>query len=205
MPLKVGITGGIGSGKSYVCSILEKMGYPVYYSDKASKQLTVTNPEIRYGLIDLLGDEIFDGNELNKALLASRLFSDDVIREQVNQIIHPVVRADFKRWAEEQHAPFVFNEAAILIETGAYKTLDYTVLVTADKETRIQRTIERDSISREEVLARMAKQWEDEEKTHYADFIIYNADRPLLVQLEELEFRLQNFLAKAPRREGITH
>lgn len=191
MPLKVGITGGIGSGKSYVCGILEKMGYPVYYSDKASKQLTVTNAEIRYGLIKLLGDELFDGNELNKTLLASRIFSDDVIREQVNQIIHPIVRADFKRWAEEQQAPFVFNEAAILIETGAYKTLDYTVLVTADKETRIQRTIERDGVSREEVLARMAKQWEDEEKTRHADFLIYNDGRPLLAQLEELESRLR--------------
>lgn len=191
MPLKVGITGGIGSGKSYVCGILEKMGYPVYYSDKASKQLTVTNAEIRYGLIKLLGDELFDGNELNKTLLASRIFSDDVIREQVNQIIHPVVRADFKRWAEEQQAPFVFNEAAILIETGAYKTLDYTVLVTADKETRIQRTIERDGVSREEVLARMAKQWEDEEKARHADFLIYNDGRPLLAQLEELESRLR--------------
>lgn len=187
MPLKIGITGGIGSGKSYVCGILEKMGYPVYYSDSASKQLTSSNPDIRRGLIDLLGDEIFNGNELNKSLLASRIFSDDTIREQVNQIIHPVVRADFKQWADKQQTPFVFNEAAILIETGSYKTLDYTVLVTADKETRIQRTMQRDDSTREEVLARMAKQWDDEDKVRYADFIIYNDERPLLAQLEELE------------------
>lgn len=187
MPIKVGITGGIGSGKSYVCGILEKMGYPVYYSDNESKRLTVTNGTIRRGLIDLLGEEVYQGEELNKTFLASKVFQDDSTRENVNNIIHPVVRADFHAWAEKQASPFVFNEAAILIETGTYKTLDFTVLVTADKELRIQRTIRRDGSSKEEVLSRMAKQWEDEEKVKYADFVIYNDDRPLLVQLEKLE------------------
>lgn len=186
MPVKAGITGGIGSGKTYVCRILEKMGYPVYYSDTESKRLTATNPVIREGLTDLLGEEVFRGGELNKTFLATEIFRDDSIREQVNHLIHPVVRADFHKWAEHQKSPVVFNEAAILIETGTYKTLDFTVLVTADKELRIHRTIERDGISREEVLARMSKQWEDEEKMKYADFVIYNDDRPLLIQLEDM-------------------
>lgn len=187
MPLKVGVTGGIGSGKSYVCGILEKMGYPVYYSDKESRRLTVTSNVIRTGLIDLLGEEIYLRNELNKSLLASEIFQNDDIREKVNQLIHPVVRADFHVWAERQTSSLVFNEAAILIETGAYQTLDYTVLVTADKDIRIQRTMQRDRISKEEVVSRMAKQWEDEEKIKYADFVVYNDERPLLVQLEKLE------------------
>lgn len=192
MSLKIGITGGIGSGKSYICGILEKMGYSVYYSDKASKQLTVTNETIRKGLIQLLGETVYQNNKLNKEFLASKLFGNDVIREQVNSIIHPVVRADFNKWAEQQTSPIVFNEAAILIETGSYKTLDFTVVVTADKELRIQRTMTRDNISREEVLSRMSKQWEDEEKIKYADFVIYNDERPLLIQLEEMVLKISN-------------
>jgi dephospho-CoA kinase len=187
MPLKIGITGGIGSGKSYICGILEKMGYPVYYSDKASKQLTIMNETIRKGLIQLLGETVYQNNELNKEFLASKIFQDDSIREKVNAIIHPVVRADFNKWAESQKTPIVFNEAAILIETGSYKTLDFTIVVTAVKENRIQRTMKRDNISREDVLARMDKQWEDEEKIKHADFVVYNDERPLLVQLEKME------------------
>ncbi len=191
MPVKAGITGGIGSGKSYVCRVLEKMGYPVYYSDNESKRLTAASPVIRQGLIGLLGEEVFRGDELNKPFLASRIFQDDHIREQVNQLIHPVVRADFHAWAERQNSPVVFNEAAILIETGAYKTLDVTILVTADKELRIQRTMQRDHISREEVLARMSKQWDDETKRKHADVVIHNDDRPLLVQLEKMVTEVQ--------------
>lgn len=187
MPVKVGITGGIGSGKSYVCGILEKMGYPVYYSDMESKRLTVTNETIREGLIELLGENAYQNNELNKEFLASRIFQDDAVRIKVNEIIHPVVRADFKSWAEKQKTSVVFNEAAILIETGSYKTLDFTVLVTADKDIRIKRTMQRDGISGEEVLSRMSKQLEDEEKIKHVDFVIYNDERPLLTQLEELE------------------
>lgn len=191
MAVKIGITGGIGSGKSYVCAILEKMGYPVYYSDLASKQLTVSHPEIRQGLITLLGEEVFQNNELNRPFLASKLFQDDFVRQQVNAIIHPVVRADFNNWSQKQTSPVVFNEAAILIETGSYKTLDFLVLVTADQELRIERTMNRDTISREEVLARMSKQWSDEEKMKYADFVIYNDDRPLLTQLEKMIEEIQ--------------
>lgn len=194
MPIKVGITGGIGSGKSFVCQILEKMGYPVYYSDTESKRLTATNPAIKEGLIQLLGQEVFIENTLNKQFLASKLFQDDTIREQVNQLIHPIVRADFQQWANQQNGEIVFNEAAILIETGSYKTLDFTVLVTADKELRIQRTMKRDNISREDVLARMSKQWEDEEKMKLADFVIFNDERPLLVQIEEMIHNLSKKL-----------
>lgn len=187
MPLKIGITGGIGSGKSYVCGIFEKMGYPVFYSDQESKRLTLTNETIRKGLTALLGEEIYVNGELNRDFLATKIFSDDSIRKQVNEIIHPVVRAEFQEWAKQQNTPIVFNEAAILIETGAYKTLDYTVLVTADQEVRIRRTMKRDNTSRESVLARMSKQMEDEEKIKIADFVIYNDEQqPLLAQLEEI-------------------
>ncbi|EPB65923.1 dephospho-CoA kinase [Ancylostoma ceylanicum] len=163
--------------------------------DLSLTELALKTPSFR----NVYFDSTIDGEELyfdykvregvcqnmNASFLLKKM-RDDSMREQVNHLIHPVVRADFHKWAEHQKSPVVFNEAAILIETGTYKTLDFTVLVTADKELRIHRTIERDGISREEVLARMSKQWEDEEKMKYADFVIYNDDRPLLIQLEDM-------------------
>lgn len=196
MAIKVGITGGIGSGKSYICGILEKMGYPVYYSDQASKRLTASSPIIRKGLIEIVGAEVFKDDVLNKTYLAQKLFYDDSVRKQVNGLIHPVVRADFNQWADAQNATIVFNEAAILIETGAFKTLDFTVVVTADREERIRRTMQRDGVERQEVLARMAKQMEDEEKIKVADFVVYNDDRPLLVQIDQMIAAILNSAKK---------
>lgn len=186
MPIKVGITGGIGSGKSKVCKILEEMGYPVYYSDKESKRIVNTNIKIRNQLIELLGNEVYLGDELNKIFLATKLFNHDDIREKVNQIIHPVVREDFEVWANTKQSSIVFNEAAIMIETGSYKLLDYIVLVVSPEEIRIQRIIERDNISKDDVLLRMEKQWNDEEKKKYCDFIIDNDGTPLNQQIDNL-------------------
>lgn len=196
MALKVGITGGIGSGKSYICDILEKLNYPVYYSDAASKMLTDTHPEIRQGLIDLVGEEVYIDNHLNRPFLASKIFHNDALRLQVNALIHPIVRQDFSDFASQSASDIVFNEAAILFETGAYKTLDFNVLVTADLEVRIQRVMLRDNLSREEVMQRIAKQWDDEKKLQMADFVIYNDGRPLLVQIEALITQLTNVINK---------
>lgn len=186
MAFKVGITGGIGSGKSYVCQILEKLNYPVYYSDAASKILTDTHPIIQQGLLDLIGEEVYVDGKLNKPFLASKIFQDDELRMKVNALIHPIVRQDFSDFASSHSPGIVFNEAAILFETGAFKTLDFNVLVTADLEIRIERTMLRDGLSREEVLQRIAKQWEDEKKMELADFVIYNDGRPLLEQIDQL-------------------
>lgn len=196
MALKVGITGGIGSGKSYICEILEKLNYPVYYSDAASKMLTDTHPEIRQGLIDLVGEEVYIDNHLNRPFLASKIFHNDALRLQVNALIHPIVRQDFSDFASQSASDIVFNEAAILFETGAYKTLDFNVLVTADLEVRTQRVMLRDNLSREEVMQRIAKQWDDEKKLQMADFVIYNDGRPLLVQIEALITQLTNVINK---------
>ena len=196
MALKVGITGGIGSGKSYICEILEKLNYPVYYSDAASKMLTDTHPEIRQGLIDLVGEEVYINNHLNRPFLASKIFHNDALRLQVNALIHPIVRQDFSDFAYQSVSDIVFNEAAILFETGAFKTLDFNVLVTADLEVRIQRVMLRDNLSREEVLQRIANQWDDEKKLKMADFVIYNDGRPLLVQIEALITQLTNVINK---------
>ena len=183
--LKIGLTGGIGSGKSLIGKILETLGYPVYYSDLAAKILVDTDPEIRSQLIQLLGTEVYIDDELNRPFLAQQLFKDDQMRIQVNQIIHPKVRSAFVDWCNEQTSPYVFNEAAILFETGAYKTMDLNLLVTAPKELRIHRVMQRDKMTAEQVEERIAKQWPDEEKVELANFTIINDEKqPLIAQVE---------------------
>jgi len=172
--LKVGITGGIGSGKSKVCQLLEARGYPVFYSDDRAKYLTDHNPQIREKLVELFGADIYHSDGLNRPRLADKIFSDEELRNRVNAIIHPEVRACFESYALEQSTPFVFNEAAILIETGAYKNFDAIVLVTAPEELRIKRVQKRDRSSEEDVRQRISKQWTDDKKRKYADFEIIN-------------------------------
>jgi dephospho-CoA kinase len=184
---RIGLTGGIGSGKSFIAQIIEQMGYPVYYSDARAKELTKSNPTIKMGLISLFGEEVYEGNQLNAELIASKIFNDDELRTKVNELIHPIVRADFENWALNQHSALVFNEAAILFETGAYRNFDATILVCAPTELKIERVMKREKCSREAVLERMSKQWGDEEKLKLADYSILNDnEKPVLVQLETI-------------------
>ena len=189
---KIGITGGIGSGKSFVANIIEKMGYPVYYSDLRSKELTNTHPIIRQGLIELVGENVYFEGELDKKILASAIFSNDELRMKVNQLIHPIVRQDFEDWAKAQTSDLIFNEAAILFETGAYRNFDATILVYAPEELRLKRVLKRDIITKEEVLARMNNQMNDNEKRKMTSLQILNdGESPLLNQLEEVIERLK--------------
>jgi dephospho-CoA kinase len=188
---KIGLTGGIGSGKSTIARILLAMGYPVYFSDDRSKQLTQTHPEIRRGLTELIGEQIYKGNQLDRSALALAIFSNDALRVKVNQIIHPIVRLDFDCWVEDQTSSFIFNEAAILFETGASERFDAMVLVTAPEALRIERVMKRDLCSREEVIQRINHQWSDERKIKLADVIIVNDDaQPLIRQVEHMLLQL---------------
>ena len=182
---RIGLTGGIGSGKSFVADLLTKLGYPVYYSDSRSKELTKSNPTIREGLIAMFGEEVFKEEGLN-TLIAEKMFQDDALRLRINQLIHPIVRKDFEEWVSKQDKDLVFNEAAILFETGAYKTLDATILVYAPESLKIERVMRRENCSKEAVLARMNKQWSDEEKMKLTNYLIFNDEKiPLLVQIEK--------------------
>ncbi len=184
---RIGLTGGIGSGKSYIARVLEKMGYPVYYSDEQAKVLTDTHPEIRAGLISRFGTSIYSEEILNRKELAAHIFKSEPDRIFVNQLIHPVVRADFDRWCAEQHTALVFNEAAILFETGAYQQFDATVLVIAPHELRMQRIMERDRCTVEQAEARMKSQWSDEQKIPLATVVITsNGELPLVSQIERV-------------------
>ena len=182
---KIGITGGIGSGKSVVGQILEAMHFPVYYSDQQSKILVDTDLIIREELIKLLGTKVYLDGKLNRPFLTQQLFSNDDLRLKINQIIHPKVREAFTNWVNKQSSNLVFNEAAILFETGAYQLMDYNILVTAPLELKIDRVLKRDNITINEIQERISKQWSDEEKIPLADFVIVNDEvKPLLKQVE---------------------
>jgi dephospho-CoA kinase len=184
---KIGLTGGIGSGKSTVAHILLAMGYPVYFSDDQAKYLTDNNETIRAGLITLLGEQIYVNERLDRKALAAAIFSDDALRQKVNDLIHPIVREDFDHWVALQKHTLVFNEAAILFETGASERFDVMVLVTAPEEIRVKRVMQRDKCSREEVLGRIHNQWSDERKKELADVVLTNDDvHPLIEQVEKM-------------------
>ena len=189
--LRIGLSGGIGSGKSTVAGILAKMGYPVFYSDQEAKRLYDENPVLQKQLVDLFGPAIYRDGQLNKAFLAQQLFSSAELKAQVTALVHPLVRKAFEVWAQQQASDLVFNEAAILFETGAYKDFDATVLVTAPIETRIERVQKRDLISREAVLQRIANQWPDSKKMNLTPYIITNDGQPLLQQIEDVISKLK--------------
>jgi len=183
----VGITGGIGSGKSYVAQIIERTGYPVYYADKEAKILMNSNPSIIRALVNWFGTDIYINGELNREKMASHIFQNDSLRKRVNELVHPLVREAFLSWSLKQGKPLVFNEAAILYETEAYKKFHEIILITAPVELRISRVMSRDGISKEQVLDRMEAQWGDDKKLSFGPFEIINDSKlPLLIQTEEV-------------------
>lgn len=181
--IKLGITGGIGSGKSTVSEIFSLCGIPVYIADVESKRLVATSPIIREKLTEMFGEELFEANVLNKALLASHIFNDKNKLNAVNAIIHPEVEKDFRAWIIA-HAQYnvVAHEAAILFESGFDKLIDKVVMVYTPLEMRIERTIKRDNTSRERVLERIHNQIPDEDKVKLSDFVIVNDGAQSLIE-----------------------
>ncbi len=189
--IKIGITGGIGGGKSVVSSLFKLLEIPVYVADQESKKLTESSPEIRKALISRFGDHLYTGNTLDKKLLASLIFSDQDNLSFVNSVIHPVVLQDFLQWTQNQQAPVVVMESAILFESGFNAGMDRIVTVKAPIEIRLKRVLERDGYSKQQVLERMAAQLSDEEKCRKSDFVIDNDDQKALIpQVEKIYFSI---------------
>ncbi|MAP54367.1 dephospho-CoA kinase [Altibacter sp.] len=189
----IGLTGGIGSGKTTVAEMFRNLGIPVYIADIEAKKLTNTSKVIRKRLIALLGTKAYTNEELDRAYVASIIFNDPKILQQVNSIIHPKVAAHFKRWVKRQEGPYCIKEAAILFENEGYKQCDLTILVIAPRETRIQRILQRDTASAEQIEQRMANQWSDEKKIPLADFVIENTDLSATqAQVKQIHERLIN-------------
>ena len=189
MPIKVGVTGGIGSGKSLVCRIFNTLGIPVFDADSEAKQLMATDAGLIAAIRTEFGDQAYNADgSVNRAYLASQVFNDPQRLELLNSLVHPVAIRAGEEWAERQDAPYTVKEAALLFESGSYRLNDYTVLVTAPVAVRIERVVQRDGTTAEQVRARMERQWPDEEKIRLADFVIVNDNRqPLLPQVLNLD------------------
>lgn len=178
----VGITGGIGAGKSTVSMIFQSFGIPIYEADFHSKNLLDSDLKLQSSLVDLLGSVILEEMKINRAIMANLIFNDRVLLDKTNALIHPKVGAHFKNWVSEQKAPYVIKEAAILFESGSFKKCDKVIMVSAPVEMRINRVMMRSDISRKEVLSRISKQWPDERKIELADYVIHNNEQESIIK-----------------------
>ncbi|WP_318308783.1 dephospho-CoA kinase [Flagellimonas crocea] len=172
----VGLTGGIGSGKSTVASMFSELGVPVYNSDFEAKKLMSSSKEVKSAIIELLGTEAYTKDVLNRSYIAEKVFNNPPLLEKLNAIVHPAVREHFLDWAAHQDSPYVIQETALIFENNAQNTYDCTILVTAPTKTRIQRVMDRDGVERHAVVDRMKNQLEDGEKLDLADYSIKNLD-----------------------------
>jgi dephospho-CoA kinase len=178
---RIGLTGGIGSGKSRVARILESLHYPVYYADVRAKALMTESPRLVAQVKALLGEEAYaDDGTLDRAYVGGRVFGDEALLQGLNDLVHPETGRDFLRWAEEQAAAgyrLAFEEAAILFESGAHERVDLVWAVYAPKNRRLQRAMQRDEATEEAILARMSRQWPEWRKLARADYLLFSDHR----------------------------
>ena len=179
--LKVGITGGIGSGKSTVAHIFETLGIPVYYADDAAKKLMNEDEGLKQEVKQLFGDGAYTSGQLNRAFVAAQVFNNPEKLAMLNSIVHPATIADAEKWMRQQSAPYAIKEAALIFESGAQENLDKVICVFAPKAIRIKRVMDRDGITREEVLSRMNKQINETIKMRLCNYVITNDEQQLLI------------------------
>lgn len=191
MVLRVGLTGGIGSGKSTVAQIIEVFGIPVYYADIAAKKLMNENKELKQAIIENFGKEAYANEILNRKYISSIVFSDPKKLELLNSIVHPATVKDGESWMDRQTTPYAIHEAALIFEANVFDRLDYVIGVSSPAELRIKRAMERDNVTREEIVKRMTKQLDEEIKMSKCDFLIINDEQQLLIpQVMELHEKL---------------
>lgn len=188
---KVGITGNIGSGKSYVCKMFEKLGIPVFYSDDETKKLYLI-PSVKEQIIKRFGKEVyFEDGTLNRKLLSYHLFKNEEAMKFIESVLYPALNQHFDEWCEQQTSPYVLYESAILFEKNYGKYFDKIIFVSAPEDTRLQRVMKRDDCTEENVRSRMRLQMSEETKISKADFVIYNdGDKALEPQVETINKQL---------------
>lgn len=173
----VGLTGGIGSGKTTIANLFAlHFSIPVYIADTKAKELVANNKQLQQEIVTLLGEEAFVEGRYNTSFVAQEVFSNKEKLDKLNAIIHPYVQQDFLQWKQSQQAPYVIKEAAILFESGSYRDCDFIIMVTAPLEERIKRVMLRDKIDRETVEKRIKNQWNDEKKIELSTFVIENRE-----------------------------
>jgi dephospho-CoA kinase len=179
--LKIGLTGGIGSGKTTVAKIFEQLGTPVYYADMRAKSIIEEDEMVRNAIISNFGEQSFVDGKYNRSYISSIVFNDAEKLLQLNQIVHPAAIADAAEWMKKQNAPYVIKEAALLFESGSHKHLDKIIGVTSPTHLRMKRTASRDQISEEEVMKKIALQMPNEEKMAKCDYIVTNNEKELIL------------------------
>lgn len=182
--LKIGITGGIGSGKTTICKIFEMYDIPIYYADDRAKRLMTSSKIVKSKIKSLIGSEAYYRNgRLNRKYISSKVFNDNELLKSLNAIVHPAVGRDFDQWCEDQkHKPYVLKEAALLIESKSYLTLDKLILVVANEDIRIDRVMVRDGVSKAQVMSRIQNQMAEQKKSQYADFFIDNSGESSIIR-----------------------
>ncbi len=189
----LGVTGGIGSGKTTACNHLQHLGFSIYNSDERAKELMQTSKSLVEKITSIFGENAYHNGKLHRPWIGEQVFANKTLLERLNAVVHPVVGEDFNIWCGQQDSWLVVKEAAILIESGAYKSVDHLVLITAPEEQRIQRVIARDKVSRNAAQQRIRNQWSDEKKIPYADFVIANSTvKSLQYQIEEIVSQLRS-------------
>ena len=181
MVLKVGLTGGIGSGKSTVAQIFEVLGIPVYYADIEAKRLMNEDAELITSISKNFGEQAYTNNLLNRKYVSSIVFSDPAKLELLNSIVHPATKKDSEKWMNQQSTLYAIHEAALIFEAKVSDRLDYVIGVSSPKELRIKRTMQRDDVSYDEVVKRMNKQLDEETKISKCDFVLINDEKQLLI------------------------
>lgn len=179
--LCIGLTGGLGSGKSTVARIFEVLGIPVYYADAASKRLMNDDEKVKAAVEKAFGKEVYSGGRLNRKYLADTVFKDEKKLELLNSIVHPATLRDADEWINRQSVPYIIKEAALIFESGSHKSLDYVIGVKAPLHLRLQRAMKRDNISKEDAMARINRQINEEIKMRLCDFIIVNDEQQLVI------------------------
>ena len=188
--IKVGLTGGIGSGKSVVAKVFETLGIPVFYADDAAKKLMNTNEDLKAAIIKSFGEGSYTNGELNRKYMASVVFNDKEKLELLNSLTHPATIRDAEEWMKRQTTPYIIKEAALLFESGAHKNLDYVIGIEAPLLLRIKRVMARDGMAQEEILKRINRQMDEEEKMKRCDFVIKNNEQQLVIpQVLELHHK----------------
>lgn len=172
----VGLTGGIGSGKTTIAKMFQNLGVPVYISDKQAQILIETDPEVIEAIKSVFGDLAYINGVYNRKYIANIVFNNKDMLQKINDIVHPAVAKHFAKWKAEQHVPYVIKEAAILFESGAYRQCDYVITVTAPEQEKIRRVMERDGITESSVRKRMKNQWSDEKKINLSNEVINNTN-----------------------------
>lgn len=191
MVLKIGLTGGIGSGKSTAAQIFEVLGIPVYYADIAAKRLMNEDAALRSAITNIFGKEAYTNNSLDRKFIASIVFSDPTKLELLNELVHPATKKDGEEWMHKQTTPYAIHEAALIFEANVSDRLDYVIGVSSPIELRIKRAMERDKVTRAEILKRMNQQLGEDEKMKKCDFLLINDEQQLLIpQVLELHKRI---------------